>query len=200
MDQRWLLAGGCVLNAVATYAMSTLTLEVDYWALAWPRFVQGVGVGLIFVPLNTVSLATIAREKMGNATAALNVVRNLGGAIGVALMTTLLARRSQQHQATLVSHVDIWSAETTARLRGWADHFAAQGSDRFTADRQALGMLYREVQEQAQLLAFADDFWLLFVLFVTTLVLFPLLRRVRVDRAPAAAPRADSAPAALPAE
>ena len=200
MDQRWLLAGGCVLNAVATYAMSTLTLEVDYWALAWPRFVQGVGVGLIFVPLNTVSLATIAREKMGNATAALNVVRNLGGAIGVALMTTLLARRSQQHQATLVSHVDIWSAETTARLRGWADHFAAQGSDRFTADGQALGMLYREVQEQAQLLAFADDFWLLFVLFVTTLVLFPLLRRVRVDRAPAAAPRADSAPAALPAE
>jgi hypothetical protein len=61
-------------------------------------------------------------------------------------------------------------------------------------------MLYREVQEQAQLLAFADDFWLLFVLFVTTLVLFPLLRRVRVDRVPAAAPRADSAPAALPAE
>ena len=200
IDQRWLLAGGCALNAVATYAMATLTLEVDYWALAWPRFVQGVGVGLIFVPLNTVSLATIAREKMGNATAALNVVRNLGGAIGVAVMTTLLARRSQQHQATLVSHVDIWSAETTERLRGWADHFAAHGFDRFTADRQALGMLYREVQEQAQLLAFADDFWLLFVLFVTTLVLFPLLRRVRVDRVPSAAPRADSAPAALPAE
>ena len=199
-DQRWLLAAGCVLNAAATYVMSTLTLEVDYWNLAWPRFVQGFGVGLIFVPLNTVSLATIQREKMGNATAALNVVRNLGGAIGVALMTTLLARRSQQHQATLVSHVDVWSPETTARLRAWTDHFAAHGSDSFTAERQALGMLYREVQQQAQLLAFADDFWLLFVLFSTTLLLFPLLRRVRVEPVTATAGRSDRAPAPLPAD
>jgi MFS transporter, DHA2 family, multidrug resistance protein len=67
LDQRWLLAVGCVLNAYATYAMSAVALDVDYWALAWPRFVQGVGVGFIFVPLNTVALATIPREKMGNA-------------------------------------------------------------------------------------------------------------------------------------
>lgn len=200
MDQRWLLATGCVLNAVATYTMSTLTLEVDYWALAWPRFVQGAGVGLIFVPLNTVSLATIPRDRMGNATAALNVVRNLGGAIGVALMTTLLARRSQQHQATLVSHVDIWSAETAERLRGWAAHFAAHGSDSFTAERQAVGMLYREVREQAQLLAFADDFWFLFLLFTTTLALFPLLRRVRVEPVASGARREEPAPAPVHAD
>ena len=80
MDQRWLLALGCLLNAYAVYVMSEVTLGMDYWALAWPRFVQGAGVGFIFVPLNTIGLATIAREKMGNATAALNVVRNLGGA------------------------------------------------------------------------------------------------------------------------
>ena len=92
VDQRWMLALGCVLNAWAAFEMSTLTLGVDYWALAWPRFVQGVGIGFIFVPLNTVALATIRREQMGNATAALNVVRNLGGGIGVAVMTTLLAR------------------------------------------------------------------------------------------------------------
>ena len=72
LDQRWLLALGCVLNALATWEMSTLSLGVDYWALAWPRFVQGVGVGFIFVPLNTIALATIPREKMGAATAALN--------------------------------------------------------------------------------------------------------------------------------
>src|SRR6185503_7000691 len=95
MDQRWLLALGCLLNAYATYEMSAITLTADYWALAWPRLVQGAGVGFIFVPLNTVALATIPRERMGNATALLNVVRNLGGAIGVALLTTLLARRSQ---------------------------------------------------------------------------------------------------------
>jgi MFS transporter, DHA2 family, multidrug resistance protein len=199
MDQRWLLALGCALNAYATYAMSTVTLGADYWALAWPRLVQGVGIGFIFVPLNTVALATIPRERMGNATVLLNVVRNLGGAFGVALLTTLLARRSQAHQATLVGHVDAWDPETTERLRAWATHFAAQGADSFTAERRAVGVLYQEVTRQAQLLAFADDFWILFLLFCGSLVLLPMLRRVRM--APAT-PRGadDAAPPAVHAD
>jgi DHA2 family multidrug resistance protein len=181
IDQRWLLALGCILNAYAVYVMSEVTLGMDYWSLAWPRFIQGAGVGFIFVPLNTVALATIAREKMGNATAALNVVRNLGGAIGVAVMTTLLARRSQEHQSTLVGHVNIYDPETAERLRVWARHFAAAGADAFTAQKQAVGMLYREVTRQSELLAFADDFWILFVLFCGSLLLLPLLERVRID-------------------
>jgi DHA2 family multidrug resistance protein len=196
IDQRWLLALGCALNAYATYEMSTVTLGADYWALAWPRLVQGVGIGFIFVPLNTVALATIPRERMGNATVLLNVVRNLGGAIGVALLTTLLARRSQAHQATLVGHVDVWDPETAERLRAWATHFAAQGSDSFTAERRAIGVLYQEVTRQAQLLAFADDFWLLFLLFSGSLVLLPMLRRVRIGPAAAREP-GDATPAAV---
>ena len=184
LDQRWLLALGCLLNAYATYEMSTVTLTADYWALAWPRLVQGAGVGFIFVPLNTVALATIPRERMGNATALLNVVRNLGGAIGVALLTTLLARRSQTHQATLVGHVDMWDTETAERLHAWAAHFAAQGADHFTAERRAVSVLYQEVTRQAQLLAFADDFWVLFLLFCGSLLLLPMLQRVRIDAAP----------------
>ena len=191
MDQRWLLALGCLLNAYATYEMSTITLGADYWALAWPRLVQGVGIGFIFVPLNTVALATISREKMGNATVLLNVVRNLGGAIGVALLTTLLARRSQTHQSTLVGHIDRWDTETTERLHGWATHFMAQGADSFTAERRAVSMLYQEVTRQAQLLAFADDFWVLFLLFCGSLVLLPMLSRVRI--APATRSEADEA-------
>ena len=199
MDQRWILALGCLLNAYATYEMSAVTLGADYWALAWPRLVQGAGVGFIFVPLNTVALATISRERMGNATALLNVVRNLGGAIGVALLTTLLARRSQVHQTTLGGHVDIWDAETAERLRVWAAHFVAQGADSFTAERRAMSVLYREVTRQAQLLAFADDFWVLFLLFCGSLVLLPMLRRVRM--APATRAEAgDAAPPPVPAE
>jgi DHA2 family multidrug resistance protein len=195
MDQRWLLALGCILNAYAVYVMSEVTLGMDYWSLAWPRFIQGAGVGFIFVPLNTVALATIAREKMGNATAALNVVRNLGGAIGVAVMTTLLARRSQEHQSTLVGHVNIYDPETAERLRVWARHFAAAGTDAFTAQKQAVGMLYREVTRQSELLAFADDFWILFVLFCGTLLLLPLLARVRIDAPSQKRGGAEAAPA-----
>jgi len=185
MDQRILLALGCLLNAAATWWMSEVTLQVDYWSLAWPRFVQGAGVGFIFVPLNTVALANIPREKMGNATSLINVVRNLGGAIGVAMMATLLTRRGQAHQTTLVSHLQMGDPETSAHLRMWRDHFAMQGADPFTAQRQAMGTLYHEVTQQAQLLAVADVFWLLLILFCLTLLLLPLLRPVRVTPTPA---------------
>ena len=177
VDQRLLLVVGCLLNAWAAWSMSVLTLGVDYWGLAWPRFVQGLGVGFIFVPLNAVALATIPREAMGNATALLNVVRNLGGGMGVALVSTLLARRAQHHQSTLVAHVNPFDPETAARLSQWTAHFKRQGADTFTAQRRALATVYHEVTRQAQVLSFADDFSVLFFLFCSTL-------------APAAAPSA----------
>jgi DHA2 family multidrug resistance protein len=200
MDQRLLLAVGCVLNAMATWWMATVTLGVDYWALALPRFVQGIGVGFIFVPLNTVALANIQREKMANATVLLNVVRNLGGGIGVAVMATLLARRGQEHQSSIVSHLHAGDPETVERLRMWTNHFTAQGSDSFTAQKRAIGALYHEVTQQAQLLAVADVFWVLFMLFSTSVVLLPLLRRVRMGPVRGTESREEPAHAALPVE
>jgi DHA2 family multidrug resistance protein len=191
MDQRILLALGCLLNAASTWWMSEVTLGADYWSLAWPRFVQGIGVGFIFVPLNTVALANIPREKMGNATSLVNVVRNLGGGIGVAAMATLLARRGQSHQTALVSHLQVGDLETSERLRMWTNHFAAQGADAFTAQRRAIGALYHEVTQQAQLLAVADVFWLLLILFSSTLLLLPLLRPVRIAPARTSGVRED---------
>jgi DHA2 family multidrug resistance protein len=196
IDQRALLAVGCVLNAWATYAMSTVTLGVDYWALAWPRFIQGLGVGFIFVPLNALALATISREKMGNATAAVNVVRNLGGGIGVALATTLLSRRGQEHYSTLVAHVNVWNQEMTGRLSIWSHQFSAQGADAHTAERRALAAISREVTRQAQVMAFADVFWFLFLLFCSTIVLLPLLRKIRLETAG----RGRAAPSLPPSE
>ena len=144
IDQRLMLAFGCLLNAVSLYMMTSLTLGMDYWALAWPRFLQGFAVGFIFVPLSTLTLATIQRHKLVNATAVYGMARNIGGSVGIAVVTTLLAQRSQFHQATLVSHINVWDPETHGRLARWASHFAAQGSDAFTAERQAMVMLYRE--------------------------------------------------------
>jgi DHA2 family multidrug resistance protein len=192
MDQRLLLTLGCLLNATGLYWMTRLTLGVDYWTLMWPRFLQGLGIGFIFVPLATLTLATIRKDRLGNATSAFNVLRNLGGSIGIAVATTLLSRRAQAHQAALVGHVDVWDPETAARLAGWARHFAAQGADSFTAQQRALAMLYHDTVTQAQVLAYVDDFWLLAVLFSAIPFLVPLMRRVRVD---AAAPPDVPAPA-----
>lgn len=183
VDQRALLALGCVLNAVAFWMMSSVTLGQDYWSLAWPRFLQGFGLGFVFVPLTTLALATVPRARLGNATAAFNVVRNLGGSSGVALVSTLLARWSQQHQTALVGHVDVWDPETAARLAAWAERFAAQGADPFTAERRALATLYRETVAQAQVLAYRDEFVAIATVFVMILFLVPLMRRVRPEPA-----------------
>jgi DHA2 family multidrug resistance protein len=181
VDQRYLLAAGCLLNGLGLTLMSNLTLGVDYWALAWPRFLHGLGLGFIFVPLTTLALAAVPRDRLGNATAAYNVVRNVGGAIGVALATTMLSRRSQYHQATLVGHVDAWSAETAARLRDWTSHFLTLGDDPFTASRRAVAMLYRDTVGQAQVLAYADEFWALSMVFFGILLVLPFMRRIRAE-------------------
>jgi len=184
MDQRVLVASGCLINAVSLYMMAHLTLTMDYWSLVVPRFIQGFGLGFIFVPLVTLTLATIDRQRLGNATSAFNVLRNLGGSVGVALATTFLVRRSQQHQSTLGANVNAWDPETAARLKQWTLHFAARGSDSFTAERQATAMLYHDIVGQAQVLAYADDFWLLAVLFTVLPLAVVLMRRVRTPAAP----------------
>ncbi len=183
VDQRWMLAFGCLLNAASLYMMTSLTLGMDYWALALPRFVQGFAVGFIFVPLSTLALATIRRDKLVNATAAYGMLRNVGGSVGIAVVTTLLAQRSQLHQSTLVSHVATSDPETLERLARWTHHFAALGSDAFTAERQAVVLLYRETVAQAQLLAYADDFWLLAMMFAAVPLFLPLMRRIRLQPA-----------------
>ncbi len=188
VDQRLMLGFGCLLNAVSLYMMTSLTLGMDYWALALPRLVQGIAVGFIFVPLSTLTLATIRREKLVNATAVYGMMRNIGGSVGIAMVTTLLAQRSQFHQATLVSHINVWDPETRARMATWTHHFATHGTDAFTAERRAVAMLYRETVMQAQLLAYTDDFWLLALLFAAVPLLLPFMRRIRLSPPPAGAP------------
>src|SRR5436190_1015610 len=125
------------------------------------------------------TLAPIPTERLGNSTAAYNVARNIGGSMGVALVTTLLARRSQVHQATLMGHLDPWSFEMAGRLQVWTNHFVARGADTYTAGRQAMAMLYRETVTQANILSYADDFWLLLAVYCSVLLLIPFMRRVR---------------------
>ncbi len=194
MDQRVMLAGGCLLSAVALELMTRLTSMMDFASLAWPRFLQGFSLGFIFVPLQALALATIPTARLANATAAYNLLRNVGGSVGVALATTLLARRSQQHQAVLTSHVHVWNPAMTERLQEWTDYFIAHGADTFTAARRALAMLYRETLVQAQVLSYADDFWLLLVVYSSVLLLTPFMRRVRPE--PAARAREAEEPVA----
>src|SRR5499426_2709073 len=199
-DQRVLLSFGVLMNGLATFMMSNVTLSIDFWALALPRLVQGIGMGCIFVPLQMLAFQSVPIRHLPNATALFSVVRNIGGSAGVAISTTLLSRRAQLHQSALVANVHPGDPETTERLRLWTQHFQTHGADAITAGQQAVTMLYRETVAQAQVLAFMDDFRLLAVMYACLVGLIFLMHRSRLERAARREPADERAVAAVAAE
>jgi DHA2 family multidrug resistance protein len=177
IDPRWLVSLGTGIIAYSLYLMGTLTLGADFWAVLWPRFVQGFGMGLVFVPLTTMALTAVSAAELPTASGLFNVVRNVGGSVGIAVTTTWLARQTQVHMATLIGHVTPWSAATADRLARLQDVYLAAGADADTARRQALKHLYEEVQRQASMNAFSDDFLRLAAIFVAIVPLVWVMRR-----------------------
>ena len=184
IDPRWLVSTGTAIIAYSLFLMGSLSLGADFWAVLWPRFVQGFGMGLVFVPLTTMTLAAVSPAELPTASGLFNVVRNVGGSVGVAVTTTWLSRQTQVHLATLIGHVTPWSAAATDRLARLQEVYLAGGVDAETAQRQAVRHLYEEVQRQASMNAFADDFVALGVLFVVVVPLVWIMRPPRVAAHP----------------
>src|SRR5437016_1496059 len=110
IDPRKLLSAGLIGGAFTLFALGSLNLQVGYWNIFWPQFFQGLSMGLIFVPLTTVTMSLIAREEMGNATSIFNLMRNLGGSVGIATIATVLSRSTQAQYNTLGSHITVFDS------------------------------------------------------------------------------------------
>src|SRR4249920_3000545 len=104
-DPRKLLTVGLMIGGASLLWLSSLNLQAGYWDIFWPQLIQGIGMSLLFVPLTTVSMDPIPRERMGNATSLFNLMRNIGGSIGIAITGTMLARHSQTTTALLGANV-----------------------------------------------------------------------------------------------
>jgi DHA2 family multidrug resistance protein len=173
VDNRILVIIGLLINAVAAYFMSQYNTQVSYFAAAWPRFLQGIGLGMTFVPLISLTMSRVSQEKMGNATGIFNLLRNLGGSFGIAVATTLLYRREQFHQSRLVEHVTSLSLPLQEWVRQAGKIFSVHlDPSQLWQAPQVLASLYQEVVRQAQMLSFCDDYWFFTVLF---LILLPLV-------------------------
>src|SRR5437764_4834866 len=109
-DPRKLLTTGLVIGGATLLWLSRLNLQAGYWDIFWPQLVQGVGMSLLFVPLTTVAMDPIPRERMGNATSLFNLMRNIGGSIGIAATGTMLARHQQSLTAVIGGNVTPYSA------------------------------------------------------------------------------------------
>jgi DHA2 family multidrug resistance protein len=177
MDSRKIVFMGLVLNAYAVYLMSGYTTTINFFHAWFPRFVQGFGLGSTFVALTTLTMSRVSQEKMGNATGIFNLMRNLGGSFGIATATTLLSRRSQFHQSRLVEHLTPLSHPFDQWQQQMSQLIPSLGSNwHWWSSPQAMASLYHEVQRQAQMLAFSDDYWFFTIVFLCLLPLVFLMR------------------------
>lgn len=177
IDPRKLVGFGLVLGAFTLFWFSWLNLNAGYWDLFWPQFLQGMALGLLFVPLTTITVGPISREGMGNATSLYNLMRNLGSSVGIAVVTTILARRRTFHGQILSSHINIYSDQARETIAGLQAYFQSRGADSATALQRAYAAAGGMVQRQAALLSFIDAFSLLAVIFLAMIPLLFLMRK-----------------------
>lgn len=176
-DGRKIVLTGLMIGASAMFMMQHLNLEASYMDYVWPRVVLGFGLAMIFVPLTTVTLATIPRMEMGNATGMFNLLRNIGGSVGIAVAATLLSRFTQFYQTTLVSHITPYNTAWQTHYAGLKQALIYKGINATQADQTAMGLIYGMVRRQAGALAFNRIFWIIGIAFLSILPLLMLLKR-----------------------
>ncbi len=177
---RYLVAGGFLSFGAATYALSHLSLDLSMWFLFWPLFFSGVSIAFMFVPLNTIALGSLQPELIGNASGIFNLMRNVGGSVGISLVTTLAVRMAQAHQTTLVANLTPYDIAYQSSIQSMTSAFAARGDALVTAHQQAVGSMYHTLLTQANLLAYLDNFRWFALLCVACLAGALLLKKVKV--------------------
>ncbi len=176
-DPRKLLTIGVVACVLSLVLLGSLNLNVGYWEIFWAQFLQGLSLGFLFVPLTTVTMDPIPNEKMGNATSIFNLMRNIGGSMGIALSTTLVARSEQRYINVLGKHVNPYNMQTHMMFNGLRSYFMSSGSDAATATQRAYAAMFGLVQRHAAMLSFNYTNWTLAVLFVAVIPFIFLMKR-----------------------
>jgi DHA2 family multidrug resistance protein len=179
VEPRKLLLVGYLAAGTGLFLLGNLSLDAGYWDIFWPQILQGAAMGLLFVPLTTITNDPIPKEEMGNATSIFNLMRNVGGSIGIASVTTMVARAEQHNTNVLGANVNIWNFSTQSMINSAREMFMAKGSDYVTATRQAYGVLFGMVQEHAAMLAFVKAFRLLGILFFVMIPFILIMRKPR---------------------
>jgi MFS transporter, DHA2 family, multidrug resistance protein len=184
-DARKLLALGMAVAAGTLIEFSRLSLDAGYWNFFWPQIIMGISLGFLFVPLTTTTMDPIPKEVMGNATSLFNLVRNLGGSIGISAVETLQVRRTQTHINVLGVHVNRYNPQSLALMDQLRSAFVARGSDVVTATQRSYAAVWGMVERQAAMLSYNDVFRLLGIMFFAMIpfILFMKEPKGRGDRA-----------------
>jgi len=166
-DPRFVLIAGFLFFALGTWQMTWVTKDWDFWELLWPQIFRGIGLMLAIVPITNVALGTLAPERVKNASGLFNLMRNMGGAVGLAALNTVLDDRMDLHITRLHEAVGWSRGVAVETLANMTARFQNLSSD---APAMALKQLTQFVHQQAAVMAFADVFLMLTVVFVAIAV------------------------------
>ena len=176
---RWLLVFGLVMLSASLFHMTGFDLQMDFRSAAIARILQAAGMAFLFVPINTAAYAFLPREKNNAASGLMNLARNIGGSVGISVVTTMLDRRTQTHLNDFSSRLSASNPAFRSMLEGAAQSMRAHGANAAFATQQAYALIEGTVQRQAAMLAYIDDFWLLGVAILAMIPTVFLMKKSR---------------------
>jgi DHA2 family multidrug resistance protein len=179
IDGRWLAFIGINIFALSCFMNTSMTDQVGYDQLMWSQIVRAIGQPLLMVPLSTIANGLIPREQAGSASGLFNMLRNLGGSVGIAALSTLMAVREKFHSAKLVEGVTIYQHETQERLNVMKQLFVSRGFDVVTAGQKALAAVDVGLRRQANVMSFNDCFFVVAIALALSSVLILLCAKVK---------------------
>lgn len=159
-DGRPVIVAGALLFMACMYQLAMLTMDSGKDDLFWPLVLRGIGLGLIFIPLNSIALAELHPRDLAQGTGMFNLMRQLGGSMGIAVMATLLSRFTKEKKALLTEHLTVTTPDALARLDQFTHAMTARGLGPTAAKQAAATALDRTVAVQASVLAFSKIYWL----------------------------------------
>jgi DHA2 family multidrug resistance protein len=186
VQARWLIVWGLSVVFTSLVYMAHFNLYIDYWTAALSRIIQAGGLAFLFIPINTAAYAFVPHEKNNHASALINLARNLGGSVGIAISTTLLSRYAQVNQSVLSADMTGNAPAFQQALRGVAHGLVIRGVSVWQAKSVAMGILYGQLLRQSMMLAYVSVFRFMAGACLLTLPLVFLLKanRARKGSAP----------------
>ena len=160
VDSRVLMASGFAILTYSCFLLGNVTMDISFEAIVIPTILNGMAIASIFVPLTTTAMGTLRQEQMSDAAGLFNLMRNIGGAVGISGLTALITRGAQKHQALMVGNLTPFDPPFREQLTNITEILTPQ-SGAHAAGQQAYGVIYETLMQQASLWAYVDQFRLL---------------------------------------
>jgi DHA2 family multidrug resistance protein len=177
MPPQYMIFTGFALTAVYTFLLSRISLDAGYWTFFGPLVIRGIGLPLCFIPITTLAVSGLSPRDIPQGVALNNMMRQLGGSFGIAIVNTYLASRMAVNRVAVISHVTQYGEATQQRLNGLVQTFVAKGSTLATAKQQALAALDGIVTRQVMIRSYLDIFVFVTLFFVICLPLILTIRK-----------------------